>query len=103
VVGCIVPWNFPMNIASWKVAPALACGNAVILKPAEQTPLTALRMGELAAEDVDEFPGGYHVVDLGMMGAQADSDYAQVTLHPDSGNATREQLVALMHELLAGR
>ncbi|MDT8369308.1 MAG: aldehyde dehydrogenase family protein [Longimicrobiales bacterium] len=50
VVGCITPWNFPMNIASWKVAPALACGNAVILKPAEQTPLTALRLAELAAE-----------------------------------------------------
>jgi acyl-CoA reductase-like NAD-dependent aldehyde dehydrogenase len=50
VVGCIVPWNFPLNIASWKVAPALACGNAVILKPAELTPLTALRLGELAAE-----------------------------------------------------
>jgi acyl-CoA reductase-like NAD-dependent aldehyde dehydrogenase len=50
VVGCITPWNFPMNIASWKVAPALACGNAVILKPAEETPLTALRIAELAAE-----------------------------------------------------
>jgi acyl-CoA reductase-like NAD-dependent aldehyde dehydrogenase len=41
VVGCITPWNFPLSLASWKVAPALACGNAVILKPAEQTPLTA--------------------------------------------------------------
>ncbi|MGD2067246.1 MAG: aldehyde dehydrogenase family protein [Gemmatimonadota bacterium] len=50
VVGCIVPWNFPLSLASWKVAPALACGNAVVLKPAEQTPLTALRLGELAAE-----------------------------------------------------
>lgn len=50
VVGCITPWNFPLNIASWKIAPALACGNAVILKPAEETPLTALRLGELAAE-----------------------------------------------------
>ncbi|TVP77360.1 MAG: aldehyde dehydrogenase family protein [Gemmatimonadales bacterium] len=50
VVGCIVPWNFPLNLASWKVAPALACGNAVVLKPAEQTPLTALLLGELAAE-----------------------------------------------------
>lgn len=50
VIGCIVPWNFPLNLASWKVAPALACGNAVILKPAEETPLTALRLGELAAE-----------------------------------------------------
>ena len=42
VVGCIVPWNFPLNIASWKIAPALACGNAVVLKPAEETPLTAV-------------------------------------------------------------
>jgi acyl-CoA reductase-like NAD-dependent aldehyde dehydrogenase len=50
VVGAIVPWNFPLNIASWKLAPALACGNAVVLKPAEQTPLTALLLGELALE-----------------------------------------------------
>ena len=50
VVGCIVPWNFPLSLAAWKVAPALACGNTVVLKPAEETPLTALRLGELAAE-----------------------------------------------------
>ena len=50
VVGCIVPWNFPLVIAAWKVAPALAAGNTVILKPAEQTPLTALMLGELALE-----------------------------------------------------
>jgi acyl-CoA reductase-like NAD-dependent aldehyde dehydrogenase len=50
VVGCITPWNFPLSLAAWKVAPALACGNAVVLKPAEQTPLTALRLGELAVE-----------------------------------------------------
>jgi len=50
VVGCITPWNFPLSMASWKVAPALAMGNTVVLKPAEQTPLTALRLGELAAE-----------------------------------------------------
>ena len=50
VVGAIIPFNFPLNIASWKLAPALACGNAVILKPAEQTPLTALLLGELALE-----------------------------------------------------
>ena len=50
VVGCIVPWNFPLSLAAWKVAPALACGNAVILKPASQTPLSVLRLGELAAE-----------------------------------------------------
>jgi betaine-aldehyde dehydrogenase len=50
VVGLIVPWNFPLNIASWKLGPALACGNTVVLKPAELTPLTALRLGELALE-----------------------------------------------------
>jgi betaine-aldehyde dehydrogenase len=50
VVGCIVPWNFPLNIASWKLAPALACGNTVVLKPAELTPLSALRLAELALE-----------------------------------------------------
>jgi acyl-CoA reductase-like NAD-dependent aldehyde dehydrogenase len=50
VVGAITPWNFPMTIASWKLAPALACGNAVIHKPAEEAPLTALRLAELALE-----------------------------------------------------
>jgi betaine-aldehyde dehydrogenase len=50
VVGLIVPWNFPLNIASWKLGPALACGNTVVLKPAELTPLTALRLAELALE-----------------------------------------------------
>ncbi len=56
VVGIITPWNFPLSLAAWKVAPALACGNCVVLKPAEQTPLTALRLGELAAEV--GFPSG---------------------------------------------
>ena len=50
VVGVIVPWNFPMPIASWGFAPALAAGNAVVLKPAELTPLTALRLAELARD-----------------------------------------------------
>ena len=50
VVGVIVPWNFPMPIAAWGFAPALAAGNTVVLKPAELTPLTAIRLGELAAE-----------------------------------------------------
>src|SRR3984893_2520078 len=50
VVGLIVPWNFPLLLASWKLGPALACGNTIVLKPAEQTPLTALRFGELAIE-----------------------------------------------------
>jgi acyl-CoA reductase-like NAD-dependent aldehyde dehydrogenase len=50
VVGLIVPWNFPLNIASWKLGPALACGNTAVLKPAELTPLSALRLAELALE-----------------------------------------------------
>jgi aldehyde dehydrogenase (NAD+) len=50
VVAAIVPWNFPLLLAAWKVAPALACGNTVILKPASQTPLTAIALGEMASE-----------------------------------------------------
>jgi len=50
VVACVVPWNFPLLMASWKIAPALAAGNSVILKPAEQSPLTALKLAELCAE-----------------------------------------------------
>src|SRR6184192_529296 len=50
VVGLIVPWNFPLNIASWKLGPALACGNTVVLKPAELPPLSALRLAELCLE-----------------------------------------------------
>jgi acyl-CoA reductase-like NAD-dependent aldehyde dehydrogenase len=56
VVGLIVPWNFPLNISSWKLGPALACGNTVVLKPAELTPLSALRLAELALEA--EIPDG---------------------------------------------
>jgi acyl-CoA reductase-like NAD-dependent aldehyde dehydrogenase len=50
VVGLIIPWNFPLLLASWKLGPALACGNTIVLKPAEQTPLSTLRLGELAIE-----------------------------------------------------
>jgi acyl-CoA reductase-like NAD-dependent aldehyde dehydrogenase len=50
VVGLIIPWNFPLLMAAWKLAPALACGNTALLKPAEETPLTALRLGELFIE-----------------------------------------------------
>lgn len=56
VAGLIVPWNYPLSMAAWKVAPALAAGCTVVLKPAEQTPLTALRLGELAIEA--GFPAG---------------------------------------------
>ncbi len=50
VVGLIIPWNYPLQMAAWKLAPALACGNTALLKPAEETPLTALRLGELILE-----------------------------------------------------
>lgn len=50
VVGLIIPWNFPLNIAAWKLAPALAAGNTVVIKPAESTPLSTLRLGQLALE-----------------------------------------------------
>src|ERR671910_1486002 len=50
VVGAVVPWNYPLDLASWKLAPALVAGNSVVLKPAEQSPLSAIRLAELAAE-----------------------------------------------------
>ena len=50
VVGAVVPWNYPLVSATWKLGPALAAGNSVVLKPAEQSPLSALRLAELAAE-----------------------------------------------------
>src|SRR5438105_6731026 len=55
VVGSIAPWNYPLMMATWKIAPALAAGNTVVLKPSEWTPLTALKLAELAA---DIFPPG---------------------------------------------
>ncbi len=61
VVAAIVPWNFPLLLASWKVAPALATGNTVILKPASQTPLTAIALGELAV-DVGFPPGVINII-----------------------------------------
>ena len=61
VVAAIVPWNFPLLLAAWKVAPALATGNVVILKPASQTPLTALALGEIAVE-VGLPPGVLNVI-----------------------------------------
>jgi phenylacetaldehyde dehydrogenase len=61
VAGLIVPWNYPLSMAAWKVAPALAAGCAVVLKPAEQTPLTALRLGQLALE-AGFPPGIFNVV-----------------------------------------
>jgi acyl-CoA reductase-like NAD-dependent aldehyde dehydrogenase len=61
VVGAITPWNFPLVIASWKIAPALACGNTVVHKPAEEAPLSALRLAELAL-GAGVPPGVFNVV-----------------------------------------
>jgi acyl-CoA reductase-like NAD-dependent aldehyde dehydrogenase len=77
VVGIIVPWNFPLSLAAWKVAPALACGNTVVLKPAEETPLTALRLGELAAEA--GFPAGV----LNVVTGTGESAGDALVRHPD--------------------
>jgi gamma-glutamyl-gamma-aminobutyraldehyde dehydrogenase len=77
VVGAVVPWNFPLDMAAWKVAPALAAGNSVVLKPAEQSPFSALRLAELALEaGVPE--GVFNVVPgLGESAGRA------LGLHPD--------------------
>lgn len=78
VVGAIIPWNFPLMIGMWKIAPALACGCTVVLKPAEITPLTALRLGELAIEA--GFPAGVLnvVPGLGRIAGQALVDHPDV-------------------------
>lgn len=77
VVGVIVPWNYPMIMAAWKIAPALAAGNSVVLKPSEKSPLTALRLAELALE-AGIPPGVFSVVPG--YGAEAGSPLA---LHMD--------------------
>jgi phenylacetaldehyde dehydrogenase len=77
VVGQIIPWNFPLVMASWKLAPALAAGCTIVLKPAEQTPLTALRLGELITEA--GFPDGVVNIVTGF-GETAGAALAE---HPD--------------------
>ena len=79
VVGLIVPWNFPILMASWKVAPALAAGNAAILKPASYSPLTAIRLGELALEA--GIPAGILNVVTGPGGTAG----ASIAAHPGVG------------------
>ena len=77
VVGQIIPWNFPLMMAAWKLAPALAAGCTIVLKPAEQTPLTALRFGELIQEA--GFPDGVVNIVTGF-GETAGAALAE---HPD--------------------
>ncbi|MGW4068376.1 aldehyde dehydrogenase family protein [Nocardia grenadensis] len=76
VVGAIIPWNFPLNMAAWKLAPALAAGCTVVLKPAEQTPLTALRLGELF--DQAGFPPGV----VNIVPGYGDTAGAALAAHP---------------------
>jgi aldehyde dehydrogenase (NAD+) len=76
VVGQIIPWNFPLLMLAWKWGPALACGNTVVLKPAEQTPLTALRVAELAQEA--GFPAGA----INVVNGRGETTGAALVKHP---------------------
>jgi aldehyde dehydrogenase (NAD+) len=76
VIGQIIPWNFPLLMLAWKWGPALACGNTVVLKPAEQTPLTALRMAELAQEA--GFPAGV----INILNGPGETTGAALVAHP---------------------
>ena len=77
VVGQIIPWNFPLMMAAWKLAPALAAGCTIVLKPAEQTPLSALRLGELVMEA--GFPKGV----LNIVTGFGETARARLSSHPD--------------------
>jgi aldehyde dehydrogenase (NAD+) len=77
VVGQIIPWNFPLLMLAWKWGPALACGNTIVMKPAEQTPLTALRLGELAMEA--GFPPGV----INLINGMGETTGAAMVVHPD--------------------
>jgi aldehyde dehydrogenase (NAD+) len=96
VVGAIIPWNFPLMIGMWKLAPALACGCTVVLKPAELTPLTALRLGELALEA--GFPPGVLNVVPGF-GKTAGSALVD---HPDVDKVTFTGSPAVGRQILRG-
>ena len=95
VVGAIVPWNYPLLMAAWKLAPALACGNTVVLKPSEFTPLTALRLGQLCT-DVGFPPGVVNILTgRGPVTGQALALHPQVNKIAFTGSvATARSLVA---------
>jgi aldehyde dehydrogenase (NAD+) len=96
VVAAIIPWNFPLMIGMWKIAPALACGCTVVLKPAEVTPLTALKIGELALEA--GFPAGVLnvVPGFGKIAGQALVD------HPDVDKITFTGSPVVGRQILQG-
>ena len=90
VVGSIAPWNYPLNMATWKVAPALAAGNTVVLKPSELTPYTALRLAELAA---DVLPPGV----LNVVCGRGETAGVALVSHPDVA------MVSLTGSVAAGK
>src|SRR6516165_6211353 len=77
VIGQIIPWNFPLLMLAWKWGPALACGNTIVMKPAEQTPLTALEVGKLALEA--GFPAGV----VNIVNGMGETTGAALVTHPD--------------------
>jgi aldehyde dehydrogenase (NAD+) len=96
VAGQVIPWNFPLLMAAWKIAPALACGNTVVLKPAETTPLTALKLAELM-RDIDLPAGVVNIVTgAGETGAaiveHADIDKIAFTGSTDVGRLIQRKL-----------
>jgi aldehyde dehydrogenase (NAD+) len=95
VVGLIVPWNFPLLLASWKVGPALACGNTILLKPAEQTPLTTLRFGELVIE-AGFAPGVVNILTGGPETARA------IVAHPGIDKIAFTGSTAVGREIMRG-
>src|SRR5580658_5787420 len=96
VVGAIIPWNFPLMIGMWKIAPALACGCTVVLKPAELTPLTALKIGELAL--AAGFPPGV----LNVVPGFGKTAGAALVDHPDVDKITFTGSPGVGREILRG-
>ncbi len=86
VIGAIVPWNYPLIISCWKVGPALLMGNSIVLKPAEQSPLSGIRLGELACE-AGVPPGVFNVVPgMGEEAGQALALHREVDLIAFTGS-----------------
>jgi phenylacetaldehyde dehydrogenase len=94
VVGQIIPWNFPLLMAAWKLGAALACGNTVVLKPAEQTPLSALRLGELL-EEAGIPPGVVNIVT-----GYGETAGAAIAAHPDIDKVAFTGSTEVGHEIM---
>ncbi len=94
VVGQIIPWNFPLLMAAWKLGAALACGNTVVLKPAEQTPLSALRLGELL-EEAGIPPGVVNIVT-----GYGETAGAAIAAHPDIDKVAFTGSTEVGHEVM---